>query len=157
MATSTPKPFTGRHMLLVTVSFFAVVVAANLTMAISSARTWTGLVVDNSYVASQEFQSVQDTIARQKAAGWTLKTSYDNGVVRFEALDSAGAPIALTGVSAFIRRPVGGHDDTSIGLSLKDGAYEASITLPPGVWDITVTTDPTDLGAIAYEHRVTSK
>ena len=157
MATSTPKPFTGRHMLLVTVGFFAVVVAANLTMAISSARTWTGLVVDNSYVASQEFQSVQDTIARQKAAGWTLKTSYDNGVVRFEALDSAGAPIALTGVSAFIRRPVGGHDDTSIGLSLKDGAYEASIPLPPGVWDITVTTDPTDLRATAYEHRVTSK
>ncbi|WP_224702319.1 FixH family protein [Devosia aquimaris] len=156
MATSTPKPFTGRHMLLVTVGFFAVVVAANLTMAISSARTWTGLVVQNSYVASQEFQTIQDTIARQKAAGWTLKTSYESGLVRFTALDGSGAPLALTGVSAFIRRPVGGHDDTSVGLTLKDGAYQAAIALPAGVWDVTVTTNPTELGAIAYEHRVTA-
>lgn len=157
MANATPKPFTGRHMVLVTVSFFAVVLAANLTMAISSAVTWTGLVVDNSYVASQGFQTVQDTIARQKAAGWSFKTHYVDGMLRFEALDRAGASLPLTGVSAFLRRPVGGHDDTTIGLTLKDGAYEGAITLPAGVWDVTVTTDPTDLGAIAYEHRVTSK
>ncbi|MBU1306263.1 MAG: FixH family protein, partial [Alphaproteobacteria bacterium] len=78
MASAAPKPFTGRHMLLISIAFFAVVLAANLTMAISSARTWTGLVVANSYVASQQFQTVHNDIARQVAAGWALNLSYDD-------------------------------------------------------------------------------
>ncbi|WP_193337255.1 FixH family protein [Devosia beringensis] len=157
MASTTSKPFTGRHMLLISIAFFAVVIAANLTMAISSARTWTGLVVTNSYVASQNFQTVQDTIARQVAAGWTLQVSYADGLVRFAALDGDGAPLALTGVSAFLRRPVGGHDDTTIALHLQDNQYVAAIDLPAGVWDVTVSTDSTPLGTISYEHRVMAR
>ena len=157
MASATPKPFTGRHMLLINVSFFAVVVAANLTMALSSAWTWTGLVVENSYVASQNFQTVQDTIARQRAAGWALEITYSDGLVRFAAIDEAGAPLELAGVSAFLRRPVGGHEDTTLPMHLQDGQYVAAIALPAGVWDVTVTTDETALGAITYEHRVMAR
>ncbi len=50
------KEFTGRHMWLLAVSFFGVIISVNIVMAVSAARTWTGLVVENSYVASQEFQ-----------------------------------------------------------------------------------------------------
>ncbi|MCS6762244.1 MAG: FixH family protein [Candidatus Devosia symbiotica] len=157
MASTTSKPFTGRHMLLLSVCFFVVVLAANLTMAISSARTWTGLVVTNSYISSQNFQTVHDTIARQIAAGWKLTISYDGELVRFAAIDGAGAPLALTGVSAFVRRPVGGYDDTTLPMQLHDNQYVAAIDLPTGVWDITVTTDDTPLGAISYEHRVTAR
>lgn len=157
MCAATPKPFTGRHMLLISLGFFAVVLAANLTMAISSARTWTGLVVENSYVASQQFQSVHDAINRQVAAGWKLDLRYDDGMVVFAALDGAGVPLVLSGVSAFVRRPVGGHDDTSVPLQLQDGRYVAAISLPAGVWDITVTTEATPLGAISFEHRVMAR
>ncbi len=157
MATTPSKPFTGRHMLMITVSFFAVVIGANLTMAISSARTWTGLVVANSYVASQGFQDVQDTIKRQLAAGWSLDISYADGLVAFTAIDGAGAQLQLQDVSAFLRRPVGGHDDVTLPMTLKDGRYVAAIELAAGVWDITVTTGATELGSIAYEHRVTAK
>ncbi|MBU1304226.1 MAG: FixH family protein, partial [Alphaproteobacteria bacterium] len=111
----------------------------------------------NSYVASQQFQTVHNDIARQVAAGWALNLSYDDGQVEFAALDGAGAPLALTGVSAFVRRPVGGHDDATIPLQLQDGRYIGAVALSAGVWDITVTTDATPLGAISFEHRVMAR
>ena len=54
--TPSQKTFTGRHMLLLVSAFFAAVIAANGTMAYFAARSWTGLVVENSYVASQEYK-----------------------------------------------------------------------------------------------------
>ncbi len=48
--------FTGHHMLIVMLAFFgAVMIAANLTMASFASRSWSGLEVPNSYVASQEY------------------------------------------------------------------------------------------------------
>ena len=50
--------FTGRHMAIIMVAFFGVIIAVNLTMATLASRSWTGLVVKNSYVESQKFNSV---------------------------------------------------------------------------------------------------
>jgi len=47
--------FTGWHMTFILVSFFAVVIAVNLTMAHFASSTFGGLVVENSYVASQKY------------------------------------------------------------------------------------------------------
>ncbi|MBX4975304.1 cation transporter, partial [Rhizobium lentis] len=49
------RGFTGLHMLLATSAFFAVVIAVNVTMAFYASSSWSGLVVENTYVASQEF------------------------------------------------------------------------------------------------------
>ncbi|TIS18850.1 MAG: cytochrome oxidase, partial [Mesorhizobium sp.] len=53
--TQKPREFTGRHMLISILAFFAVVIGVNLTMATFAHRSWTGLVVENTYVASQQF------------------------------------------------------------------------------------------------------
>ncbi|RWK14298.1 FixH family protein, partial [Mesorhizobium sp.] len=50
-----PRVFTGRHMLAIILAFFGVVIAVNLTMATLANTSWTGLVVENTYVASQQF------------------------------------------------------------------------------------------------------
>ncbi len=47
--------FTGRKMLAIVVAFFAVIITVNLFMAYKAVGTFPGLVVKNSYVASQEF------------------------------------------------------------------------------------------------------
>ncbi len=39
------------------VAFFGVIIAVNVTMATIAIASWTGLVVQNSYVASQEFET----------------------------------------------------------------------------------------------------
>jgi nitrogen fixation protein FixH len=152
---TTAKPFTGWHMLAIICSFFGVVIAVNLTMAISASRTWTGLVVANSYVESQRFNEKQHTIAAQKQAGWTVETRHVDGRIVFRALDANGALIDLDAVTAFVRRPVGGHDDATVVLVRQGDAYGGEHALAAGVWDITITTAGTELGPIEYESRVT--
>ena len=51
------RQFTGKHMLAIMLGFFAVVLAANMTMVYFARHSWTGLVVENSYVASQQFNA----------------------------------------------------------------------------------------------------
>lgn len=148
------KEFTGRHMLALAVSFFGVIIAVNVVMAVSAARTWTGLVVENSYVASQEFQAKADALHAQEQAGWTIRIAYEAGQIVIEARDRDGI-LALDDLSAFIRRPVGGHEDARVSLQLTDGAYRGDIALKPGVWDVTVTSAATPLGAIERETRIT--
>jgi nitrogen fixation protein FixH len=153
MSMASQKEFTGRHMLLITVAFFGVVVGVNVLMAVSASRTWTGLVVTNSYVASQEFQEKADAAHRQDQAGWTMDVAYEDGRLIVE-IAAGGRERLLREVEAFVRRPVGGHDDATVPLLLGSKAYEGAIDLAPGVWDITVTTAPTDLGAIERETRI---
>lgn len=151
---TTAKPFTGWHMLAIICTFFGVVIAVNLTMAISASRTWTGLVVANSYVESQRFNEKQHTIAAQKRAGWTVETRHVDGRIVFEALDADGALLELEAVTAFVRRPVGGHDDATVVLVRDGTAYVGDHDLAAGVWDITITTAATELGPIEYESRI---
>nr|WP_295887320.1 FixH family protein [uncultured Devosia sp.] len=148
------REFTGGHMLLITIAFFTVVIGVNVAMAVSASRTWTGLVVANSYVASQEFQVKSDAAHRQNAAGWTMDITYRDGRLIVQ-IAADGRELELAQVEAFVRRPVGGNDDATVPLSLGPGGYEGAIDLAPGVWDVTVTTAPTALGAIERETRIT--
>ena len=50
-----PREFTGKHMLVIMFAFFGVIIAVNLTMATFAHTSWSGLVVQNSYVAGQHF------------------------------------------------------------------------------------------------------
>jgi nitrogen fixation protein FixH len=141
-ATNTPAKgeFTGKHMLLVAIAFFGVIIAVNVTMAVLSATSWTGLVVQNSYVASQEFEEKRLAHLKQQAAGWQSDFSYAPGVVRLAVNDGAGNPVEFGEVKVLLNRPVGGHDDQSLTLGrAPDGGYVASTTLAEGVWDALVT------------------
>ncbi|ESZ68246.1 hypothetical protein X726_32300 [Mesorhizobium sp. L103C105A0] len=69
--TRKPREFTGRHMLATVLAFFGVVIAVNLTMATLANTSWTGLVVENTYVASQQFNKKAEEGRAQAALGWT--------------------------------------------------------------------------------------
>lgn len=154
MSATRQKQFTGRHMLMITIAFFGVIIGVNAFMAVSASRTWTGLVVANSYVASQEFQVKADAAQAQNAAGWTMDVEHDAGMLVVRLLDD-GRPIEVSDVSAFVRRPVGGHDDATVPLAAAGNGFVGPIALAPGVWDITVTTGTTELGPIERETRIT--
>ena len=68
--TAMRKPFTGRHFTLIMVAFFGVVIAINLVMARYASATFGGVVVENSYVASQRFNSWLGKARTQDALGW---------------------------------------------------------------------------------------
>ena len=55
MSSETPRRLTGRTVLMIAVGAFGVILAANLTLAYNAVNTFSGLVVQNSYIASQQF------------------------------------------------------------------------------------------------------
>lgn len=149
-----PRQFTGRHMALVMVGFFGVVVAVNITMAISASVTWTGLVVPNSYAASQEYQMKRDALYEQKGLGWRAALSYTPGSMRFTINDGAGASVDLGNITIQFNRPVGTNEDQIVTVSRSaDGRYEAPLVLASGVWDATVTSAPTAHGPFEFHQR----
>lgn len=154
-AQKTGRGFTGRHMWILALSFFGVIIAVNVGMATLAMRSWTGLVVDNSYVASQEFEEKRLAHEAQLAAGWQAVLTYLPGAARLVIVDGARGPIELGNVLLKLNRPVGGHDDQTLALARgADGSYEAAITLPAGLWEATVTADDTALGPFELRERI---
>ncbi|GAB4348020.1 MAG: FixH family protein [Oricola sp.] len=134
------KEFTGWHMLGVLVLFFGTIIGVNLTLAWFANSTWTGLVVPNSYVASQHFDEVTAEKRRQAELGWSAALSHDDGVLAVDLKDKDGNYIRNAIVSAKIGHPVQDRDDQTVTLLEKGGgAYAAEVELRPGLWDVDLT------------------
>ncbi|HQS95638.1 MAG: hypothetical protein B7Y31_02585 [Novosphingobium sp. 16-62-11] len=132
------RPFTGRTMAVILVSFFAVVVAVNVLMARLASSTFGGVVVDNSYVASQQFNGWLKEARAEKALGWKGQIARDPMNRATIALtDSAGKPIAAAKVTAVAEHPLGQRPTTALVLhETAPGTYSAP--LEQGRWRLNV-------------------
>ncbi|MER8847231.1 FixH family protein [Mesorhizobium australicum] len=136
------REFTGRHMLAIILAFFGVVIAVNLTMATLANTSWTGLVVENTYVASQQFNRKAEEGRAQAALGWTGKLTIAGGEVRYSLTDAAGKPVSLHGVKVLFRHPAYEKEDESIKLALASGQEFAAQHMPrDGVWIVEIDAD----------------
>ncbi len=137
--TTQPKQFTGRHMLFAMLAFFGVIITVNLTMAMFANSTWTGLVVKNSYVASQAYNRELEQAKVQAARGWTGNISYSDGSVVLSLTDKAGQPVLLETLIARIGRPAFEQADHRVAMVHQgNGVYHAEDTLEPGIWQVSV-------------------
>ncbi|MES0181797.1 FixH family protein [Mesorhizobium sp. M0025] len=137
--TRKPREFTGRHMLATVLAFFGVVIAVNLTMATLANTSWTGLVVENTYVASQQFNKKAEEGRAQAALGWTGKLTVAWGEVRYGLTDAAGKPVPLHGVKALFRHPAYEKEDESVTLAPASGQEFAAQHMPrDGVWIVEI-------------------
>ncbi|WP_421848042.1 FixH family protein [Novosphingobium sp.] len=136
MAQLSARPFTGRHMALVMAGFFGVVIAVNILLANLAVSTFSGTVVDNSYVASQEFNGWLGAAKADKALGWhmALRRS-EPGTVRFTLTDASGHPLTGAGVRAQADHPLGARAPVVMTpREVAPGIYEAA--LPAGRWHV---------------------
>ena len=134
--------FTGRHMLAAMVAFFGVIVAVNLTMAAFAMKSWTGLVVKNSYVASQEFNDHAAAGRARAALGWQGELAYSDGELRYSLVYDNGSAVALTDVQVALGRPAYEADDTTIVLAPSgDGGFGNSVELGDGQWIVRVSAE----------------
>ncbi len=108
------KKFTGWHMLAMMVAFFGVVIGVNLTMARIAIGSFGGVVVENSYVASQEFNGWLAEARDQDALGWSVTKSLRDD--RKLAVRITGAPDPLT-ISATLRQPLGRVPDVALAFT----------------------------------------
>ncbi len=133
------KTFTGRHMALILVSFFGVVIAVNLVMATLASRTFGGLVVQNSYVESQRFNSYLEAARQDEALGWTLATArLPDGRLALRLADERGI-IEDAEITALARHPLGRAQEHDLRFAaLGEGRYESREALPAGRWIVHV-------------------
>lgn len=129
----TPR-FTGWHMLATMVAFFGVIVAVNMTMATLATRTFGGLVVKNSYVANQHFNSWLAEARTQRKLGWTARAQVADRRVLVIA-DRGDAPLAGASIDAVAAHPLGVMPDVALRFhEASPGRYVAATRLPPGRW-----------------------
>ncbi len=136
------REFTGKHMLAIMLAFFGVVLAANMTMVYFARSSWTGLVVKNSYVASQEFD--EKTAEMQAAAALDVHPAivYSAETLKVTLLTKAGVPVVAQNIKMALGRPSFEAEDHEVQLADKgQGVYEAAHPLAPGQWTGTLSAD----------------
>ena len=136
----TGKRFTGLHMFGVICGFFVVVIAANAALAFYAMGSWSGLVVENSYVASQNYNSVLADAEAQRALGWASKLDAAPDGLVFKIADKTGHAIAGAKVEADLERPSNSAEDRKVALLEEPGGrYVHNGKLAAGLWNASVS------------------
>lgn len=131
--------FSGKHMLAAMVSFFGVIIVVNFTMAMLASGSWTGLVVKNSYVASQKFNESLSNAKAQQHAGYRSDVSYNDGQLLIVLKEKSESVLSVSDLTVEIGRPAFEQADRI--HTLKSGtndAFRLMVELDPGVWALKI-------------------
>ncbi|WP_086733909.1 FixH family protein [Erythrobacter colymbi] len=130
------KAFTGKHMAAIFVAGFGIVIAVNLGMATMAVESFHGTVVDNSYVASQNYNGWLKQAAASKALGWqAVPHLRADGHVVIEAL---GVPAGAR-MTATAEHPLGLRDDAAFTFTDEGrGRWVSNETVAPGRWQLRI-------------------
>ena len=109
---------TGRKVFLIAAGAFGIIIGVNIVMAVQAVRTFPGLEVANSYVASQTFDAERTA---QEALGWTLDQHYDKGELVLSFRDRDGLPVKLRSIEGTIGRPTEAREDIAAAFECRAG------------------------------------
>lgn len=142
---------TGRKVFAITASAFTVIIGVNVLLAYKAVSTFPGLEVQNSYVASQTFDT--DRLA-QEALGWTLATDYDlgAGMLHLRFTDAQGLPAEVSQLAVLVGRTTEARDDQTPEFQRNTGGYSAPVALAPGKWMLHVEAFAPD--GTAFRQRI---
>ncbi len=140
-AKPTRTQFTGRHMAVILVVGFGIVAAVNFTMASFATGGFHGVVVKNSYVASQQFNTWLEEAEADRALGWEVDARRNpDGHVD---LTTNGVPAGAI-ITAELRRPIGVRDYAALafeamGEPASGDAYRSTDPVAEGRWTIRIS------------------
>lgn len=149
------RTFTGWHMAAITISFFAVIIAVNLTLAVFASTSWTGLVVANSYVASQSFNRDAEIARQQQALGWQMDITVSRNTVQLSILDRENQALAGLRIRAVLQRPTDEAGDQVLALrEVGAGIYRTDAAIGSGVWVADITAENSDNDLMRFVQRI---
>lgn len=129
------RGFTGWHMAGIMVAFFGVVIGVNVLMASYAVGTFGGTVVDNSYGASQHFNTWLAEARAQRARGWSVDVAAGPDRLIRIAPRTARGPLATATVTATAAHPLGRVPARTLTFRRQgDGRFVADQSLPAGRW-----------------------
>ncbi len=150
----TPREFTGRHMLAIMLAFFGVIFGVNMLMATMATRSWTGLVVKNTYVASQEFNGKLAASRAQAKLNWQVGLTYRDGQLIFDLNDDQSQPIEMQSVEIALTRPIGISQDRTLTLLAQGEKFTVREAIPSGVWNVVINADVEGYPEFIYRARL---
>jgi nitrogen fixation protein FixH len=124
----------GWHVLTGFILAFGVILAVNLTLAYNAIRTFPGLEVKNSYVASQSFDVDR---AAQLALAWDVSATLAANQLRLQILQDG------TGISPIIESAIFGRAtsvvaDQQPAFAFDGNDYVAEVTGGRGNWNLRI-------------------
>ncbi len=141
------RPLTGWHVMAMFVAGFGIIISVNLILAFNAVRTFPGLEVPNSYVASQSFDARRSA---QEALGWAATATYRDGRLFVSINDRDGQATIPGDLSVTVGRPTESARDVTPHL---DEALSAALDLAPGLWRVDVTAHAAD--GTLFEQQLT--
>ncbi|MEM6588231.1 MAG: FixH family protein [Pseudomonadota bacterium] len=138
------RKLTGWHVLAMFCTGFGIIITVNMILAFSAVRTFPGLEVKNSYVASQSFDRDR---AAQEALGWDVSANVEDDFLVLRIDDDLG-PISPQITRATLGRATHVGDDRELNFKFDGTAHFAGAAdLAPGNWNLrfaAVTEDGTE-------------
>ena len=128
-------PITGPKALALFSSFFVVIIAVNVALAVQAVRTFPGLEVKNSYVASQTFDVEKKA---QEALGWTAGARIEAGDLILMLAGPDGQPVTDAEVAAVLGRATVRDADQSPEFVFNGADWRAPVTVGPGQWHLAL-------------------
>tara|TARA_B100001057_G_scaffold491292_1_gene581235 strand:+ start:2342 stop:2791 length:450 start_codon:yes stop_codon:yes gene_type:complete len=133
------REFTGKHMALIMVVGFGIVIAVNFYMASRAIAGFGGVVVENSYVASQKFNGWLEQARESERLGYSASLARDAEGRLVVTTDKVPQSALL---SADLRRPLGKPEDMELQFEQAgQNRYVSTRALPAGRWIVRLTID----------------
>jgi len=127
------KEITGRHVLVGSVLAFGVIIGANMVLAVNAVRTFPGLEVKNSYVASQNFDRERNA---QLALEWDVRAEITGGEIVLSITGPEGQPVQPQELHATLGRATHVRDDMTPDFRFVNGVYVAPVDVTGGNWNL---------------------
>ncbi|MEL7256097.1 MAG: FixH family protein [Pseudomonadota bacterium] len=127
------RTLTGWHVLAMFCTGFGIVITVNMILAFSAVRTFPGLEVKNSYIASQFFDRDR---AAQEALGWEVSANVEDDFLILR-IDDALGPVEPQITRATLGRATHVGDDRELNFKFDGTAHVAgAASLAPGNWNL---------------------
>ena len=139
--TPQPRRLGGRGVLAIAVVSFLIMLTPNIILAVTAARTFTGVVVNDSYVVSQDFDRLK---AAQLALGWTVELAHDEDALRIGFTDADGDVVRPAELAVTMGRPTTTRDDRVLSLAETPRGYAGEASLAPGHWRVEIAATAAD-------------
>ncbi len=143
MAAALPAPgfrLNGWHVLAMTVTFFAVVIAVDMSFLVVAYKTHPGQVSVTPYEDGLAHDADVARLAAQTRLGWKAELgNAADGRLVFEMKDASGRPLSGLSVQGRLEHPATEAGRINVVFrQVAPGRYEAHPGKLTGAWDVTV-------------------
>jgi len=137
-----PRPITGRTVLLYFVSFFGVIFAMNFYMVRVAISSFSGVETESAYKAGLSFKNDVEAAQAQDSRHWKVEASLPHGGVSdiiITARDAQGHTLAGLTPEIRLAHPTDKRRDMILDVvELTTGRFKSLTPAPQGLWDLVI-------------------